>query len=403
MHKITPESIVYEVLKMLSGSGEISPKLFHFGQTRYDTYNWQIRQMEKAQDYITPDGTKFEHLKFVNRSGGGGTHIPKTIRLSKEAFDSHILDHVGLTPDIDEKITTFNRSMVVRNQNMAEVKFLLNLCGIKTYKREKPILSNKPLVNIKEPSFYTLKEMKQVGGHIDIQTAQGRSYGAVANADKGVTIFKLAGAWNKVSFESEQRSRIMINFCIRNNIPVRWYLRRETQYFGNAAIMSPDINFAQSLLNGEQHDRNHININDNNYQHYYFIPVNEHCLDVLPFVTLPWASFKDQFNKAILGSKIQDERHNIDCDFKSKNRYILMTFEFDLNRIQNFLYNASQLKNSSFLLITFDWQKELLEEHVNDLYGMDNVYIKGVDAKSVIEIFEKLYLTKQESKIEKGT
>ena len=97
MHKITPESIVYEVLKMLSGSGEISPKLFHFGQTRYDTYNWQIRQMEKAQDYITPDGTKFEHLKFVNRSGGGGTHIPKTIRLSKEY--PFIYASVGAHPD----------------------------------------------------------------------------------------------------------------------------------------------------------------------------------------------------------------------------------------------------------------------------------------------------------------
>lgn len=384
MHKITPDSILYEVLKMLSGSGEISPKIFHYGQTRYDTYNWQIRQMEKAADYITPDGTRFNHLKFVNRSGGRKTNIPKTIRLSKEVFDSHILDHAGLAPDILEKVTTFNRSSVIRNQNMAQIKFLLSLCGIKSYKREKPALSNHQSVTIQEPSFYTLKEMKQVGGKIDVQTAQGRSYGAVLNQDKAVTIFNLAGAWNKVSYESEQRSRIMMDFCVRKNVPAKWYLRRETKYFGNAAILSPDMNFAMHLLDGKQQDHNHININDNNYQHYHFVPLNEYCLDVLPFVVLPWP--KDKIVHTILGANLQDEKHTVDCDFQNKNRYFLMTFDFDLNRIRNFLYSASQLKKGNFLMIVFNWQKPLLQQYVSSYYGMNNVFIQSINAEDILEL-----------------
>lgn len=359
---ITPESLVYEILELISFSTEVSPKLFHqCRRTSYDMYMKTVRYV-LTRNYTYYDRTKAHHLDNIQALTLVGNGASKSLRLTEPAYleklmlmaDENIYKRYQMNA-YDKYQDTFNKASIERNHRLAELCLNLHSVEIKDC-LDLEQSTDKPrnlFINIRMIKAYYPSEA----------TNQGRCYGLLVLGGKCYAAYIFNSIKSHWTQQSELRNKKMMQRAVFDHF--KPLSDNNPGYLDHMLIFGKDLAMARELL--ERKDKsvqpdNYMRM-DATFENYHFIPYDKRE-EMLRLLQIP--NLQKKLKKLTFGEKTKVSQ-TIDCDgITEDHEYLLFAFDFNLTRIWRLKHNAEYYQDKKFVIFAYRWQQEFLEEYCGE-------------------------------------
>ncbi|MGL4606354.1 MAG: hypothetical protein ACRCU3_02725 [Eubacteriaceae bacterium] len=389
MKKVSKDLPTFEILKLLSYTTEISPKIISLleieGKNK-KTYANTISEMKKINTYKSDCGEVVGPLRAVTTQGTG---IHKTIRLTKDAYEKKLLRLVGEREQknyermIGENFNySHNKMSIERNHLLSKTIFLMG-------KNDIECVSLEEIENLgKLPFFVKNIDIKRAfsseAGHNSKAIHQGRTQGIFGIGGKYYNVYGFDSDTAKWSNENERRLISTTEYIIKKFLHPLSFDEKDEDCFNNGILIMDDFEILEKILikNEDIIARESIKV-FGVFNNFHFL-WTERIDDILKLMKIE--EYLEKL-KMMTFSSHENIYTGLERDGITDNgEYLLFTFDLNMNRLIRFKKGAKNNQDKKFMVYGFDWQEKFLRS-----YFGENFKIATIKAERLFQLMEYEY------------
>lgn len=262
-----------------------------------------------------------------------------------------------LTGNADTNLLKGEITRRLRLYQIATVYTNMRSAGVHIFRDDKPEVFSPhgcPVATLKEPAFYSSREVKDMG--LETTKIRGsRMTGILLAPSQCYVTYNSGGSVMKWDSRSELRVKALtqMELCQRR-LPGQFRMGSV-----HALLFGDSMELAQQILTGSNANKQHFFVLDGNYEHFFYLTNDYHGEVLLRLLCCPdKAAELDRILMQGLYGREAGWHIEIDA-IDSDGEPVLFGYFFDLPRIVRF-QTALELQKRGGTIICFDFQSETL-------------------------------------------